>query len=163
MKKKNLGFGIFFVAVGALCLPVAVKLGVGINDAGLPLEGFVPFVMCLAIILSGGLLVFRAMRDLSGKTPPDKVAKDPADIAAMNAEDRKRNLPLLLWTIGGLIGILLVWKFLNFYLAVALFSVGINKFVFRMTWIYTAIFTAVIVAALYFGFGMGFQVRFHAV
>ena len=81
----------------------------------------------------------------------------------MNDEDRRHNLPMLLYTIVGMVVLLLVWKFLNFYVAVVLFSVAINKLVFKMTWIYTVVFTAIIVAGLYFGFGMGFQVRFNAV
>ena len=163
MSKKNLIFGGLFAALGLLCLPTAWGLGVGINEAGLPLEGFIPFIVCLAILICGGIIVFQAVKDLLGKTPEAKMAQEPADIAVMNDEDHKRNLPLLLYTVGGLIALLLVWKFVNFYIAVALFSVVINKFVFKMTWVYTALFTAIIVAALYFGFGRGFQVRFNAV
>lgn len=163
MIKKNLGFGIFFVALGGVCIPVALSLGIGTDASGVPLEGFVPFIMCIAIIVCGALILVQAVRAMNGKLPEEKIPQNPPEIAAMNAEDQKQNLPVMLLTFGGMVALLLVWRLVDFYLAIALFSVAINKFVFKMTWVYTVIFTLVIVAALYFGFGMGFQVRFNAV
>lgn len=163
MIKKNLGFGIFFVAVGVLCIPIALNLGIGTDESGVPLEGFLPFIMSLAIIICGGIILLQGVMAKSGKLREEKMPKEPAEIEAMNAEDRKQNLPTMLITFGGMIALLIIWKLVNFYLAIMLFSVAINKFIFKMSWIYTVIFTVIIVAALYFGFEMGFQVRFNAV
>ena len=59
MRKANLGLAAFFIAIGALCLFDAVRLGWRWHPTDGPGAGFLPFYLSLGCIISAALIFWR--------------------------------------------------------------------------------------------------------
>ena len=62
MRKANLGLAAFFIAIGALCLFDAVRLGWRWHPTDGPGAGFLPFYLALGCMICGILIFWRQFK-----------------------------------------------------------------------------------------------------
>lgn len=145
-------FGAFFFIMTAI--NPQLSFGSQTSD-GVPGGGFFPYILSVLIIIMGGALVMRGMKN------SDKKYVDMTP-------EMKKNLKVMLLTVVGLVVFLAAWKitapyFGNtaFMVCVFLLELYMNK-LFERTWKFALIYAVVFTLFIYLVFNMGFSILFNA-
>ena len=147
-----MAFGAFFLIMTAI--NPQLSFGTQTSD-GVPGGGFFPYILSVLIIIMGGALTMRGMKN------SDKKYVDMTP-------EMKKNLKMMLLMVAGLVVFLAAWKitapyFENtaFVVCVFLFEIYLNK-LFERSWKFALIYAVVFTAFIYLVFSMGFSILFNA-
>lgn len=147
-----MAFGAFFLIMTAT--NPQLSFGTQTSD-GVPGGGFFPYILSVLIIIMGGALTVRGIKN--------------SDVKYVNmTPEMRKNLRIMLLTVAGLVVFLAAWKiaapyFGNtaFMVCVFLFELYLNK-LFERSWKFALIYALVFTAFIYLVFCMGFSILFNA-
>lgn len=147
-----MAFGLFFLIMTATNPQLSF---ISTTSDGVPGGGFFPYILSIIIVILGGALVVRGMR----QEQKQYVEWTP---------ENKKNLKIMFITVAGLIVFLAVWKITAAYFentaflaCVFLFEIFLNR-LFERTWKFTLIYAVVFTLFIYLVFNLGFSIMFTA-
>ncbi len=151
--------GLLCMALGAFFLIMTAtnhQLSfIATTSDGVPGGGFFPYILSVLIIIMGGALVVRGLR----QADKQYVQWTP---------ENKKNLKIMFLTVAGIVVFLIAWKITapyfgnNAFMAcVFLLEIYLNK-LFERSWKFTLIYAVVFTLFIYLVFNLGFSILFNA-
>ncbi len=139
--------GLLIVIFGLVFFIPSLKLGViAPGDIGGPGAGFFPAICSSFVMFFGAWVIFDGLKGKNTKYFED----DPELV---------KNIKLLFLLAAIFVSCLIIWVYVNFFLAMALLSLSFN-FIFGRKALFNILFTIVIVALLYFVFEQLLYIQF---
>jgi len=140
--------GLIFAAVGLAFLLPSVDLGIlSTTKDGVPGAGFFPSILSAGVIICGiGLFI-------SGL-----LAKGGFEYFYLDEEQKKNIRPFFI-TLAAMFVFMLVWKLVDFFLAMGLFCLFMN-WIYKRSWKFNILFSVGFVICIYVAFTMLLKIQF---
>lgn len=140
--------GLICIVVGLAFLLPSIDLGIiATTKDGVPGAGFFPAILSSGVILGGIGLFFSGL-----------MAKGSFEYFHLD-EEQKQNIRPFFITIISMLVFMLLWKFVDFFVAMALFCLFLNK-VYKRSWKFNILFTIGLVAGIYVAFTILLKIQF---
>lgn len=144
MRKANIVVALALLAVAALVLYDAIRLGFGWGLGG-PESGFFPLILGLLLLGCVLLVLRRAITDAVKKAPDKRLAPPGA-------------LKPILWVITPAVGMVILTEAVGLHVAAAMYLAFYMRAVGKTPWVTTIIIAIVVPLSLYVAFDKVFLV-----
>ncbi|MDR2392173.1 MAG: tripartite tricarboxylate transporter TctB family protein [Planctomycetota bacterium] len=139
-----------FMAAAILFIAGALRLGVGsATSDGVPGAGFFPFILGLIILVLGAVQATLFFRDRGEKKA--SFALPP---------DRRANVARIAATVGGMLGLFVLWKLVCFEAAAPAFCLFLNR-VYGRGWLFNVVFSVLMTLLIHLLFTRLLYIQFN--
>ena len=140
--------GLICIEVGLAFLLPSINLGIiATTKDGVPGAGFFPAILSSGVILGGIGLFFNGF-----------MAKGSFEYFHLDEEQKKNIRPFFI-TIISMLVFMLLWKFVDFFVAMALFCLFLNR-IYKRSWKFNILFTVGLVVGIYIAFTVLLKIQF---